>query len=47
MLNSGRPSYFALDNLTFDQVPEPSTLALGVLPAVALGAAAMRRRRRA
>lgn len=46
-LNSGEPSYFALDNLTFDQVPEPSTLALGALGAVALGAAAMRRRRRA
>lgn len=46
-LNSGAPSYFALDNLTFDQVPEPSTLALGALGALALGAAAMRRRRQA
>ena len=43
-LVSGAPSYFALDNLTFDQVPEPSTLVL-VLPAMGLGAAAMRRRR--
>ncbi|MCI0641130.1 MAG: PEP-CTERM sorting domain-containing protein [Gemmataceae bacterium] len=47
MLNTGAPSYFALDNLTFDQVPEPSTWALGALGAAALGAAAMRRRRRA
>jgi hypothetical protein len=49
MLTGGAPSYFALDNLTFDQVavPEPSTLALGALGAAALGAAAMRRRRRA
>ena len=47
-LNSGSPSYFALDNLTFAQVPEPSTLALGALgAATALGAAAMRRRQRA
>ena len=47
-LNSGSPSYLALDNLTFAQVPEPSTLALGALgAATALGAAAMRRRRRA
>lgn len=45
-LGTGSPSYFALDNLTFDQVPEPSTVALGALGAVALGAAAMRRRRR-
>ena len=44
---TGSPSYFALDNLTFDQVPEPSTVAIGALGAVALGAAAMRRRRRA
>ena len=44
-LGSGLPSYFAVDNLTFDQVPEPSAL-LGSLPAVTLGAAAMRRRRR-
>jgi len=46
-LGTGAPSYFAMDNLTFDQVPEPSTVALGALGAVALGAAAMRRRRRA
>jgi hypothetical protein len=47
-LNSGSPSYFALDNLTFAQVPEPSTIGLGVLAAAgALGAAAMRRRKRA
>ena len=47
-LNSGSPSYFALDNLTFAQVPEPSALGLGALGAVvALGAAAMRRRPRA
>ena len=46
-LSAGAPSYFALDNLTFDQVPEPSTWALGALGAAALGAAAMRRRRRA
>jgi hypothetical protein len=46
-LVSGAPSYFALDNLAFDQVPEPSPLALGALSAGALGAAAMRRRRRA
>jgi hypothetical protein len=46
-LNTGGPSYFALDNLTFAQVPEPSALALGALGAVgALGAAAMRRRKR-
>ena len=44
---TGSPSYFALDNLSFDQVPEPSTVAIGALGAVALGAAAMRRRRRA
>jgi hypothetical protein len=42
-LLTGEPSYFAVDNLTFDQVPEPSALAL-VFPG-ALGAAAMRRRR--
>jgi hypothetical protein len=46
-LNTGSGSYFALDNLSFDQVPEPSTLALGALGAAALGATAMRRRRRA
>lgn len=47
-LNSGGPSYFALDNLTFAQVPEPSAIGLGVLAAAgALGAAAMRRRKRA
>ena len=46
-LNSGDASYFALDNLTFAQVPEPSTLGLGLAGALALGAAAMRRRRRA
>ena len=46
-LNTGAPSYFALDNLTFAQVPEPSTLALSALgAATALGAAAMRRRQR-
>ena len=44
-LGIGSPSYFALDNLSFDQVPEPSTVAIGALGAVALGAAAMRRRR--
>ena len=44
---TGSPSYFAIDNLTFDQVPEPSTWAIGALGAAALGAAAMRRRRRA
>jgi MYXO-CTERM domain-containing protein len=44
-LGTGSPSYFAMDNLTFDQVPEPSTVAIGALGAVALGAAAMRRRR--
>jgi hypothetical protein len=44
-LTSGSGSYFALDNLTFAQVPEPSTLALGAA-GLALGAAAMRRRRR-
>ena len=40
---TGAPSYFALDNLVFDQVPEPSTLSF--VSAAALGAAAMRRRR--
>lgn len=46
-LISGAPSYFALDNLTFDQVPEPSTWAMGAFGAAGLGAMAMRRRRRA
>jgi hypothetical protein len=47
-LGGGAPSYFALDNLTFAQVPEPSAMGLGVLAAAgALGAAAMRRRKRA
>ena len=41
-LNSGLPSYVALDNLTFQQIPEPSAVALGLL---GLGALAMRRRR--
>ncbi len=41
-LVSGAPSYVALDNLTFQQVPEPSTIALGLL---GLGALALRRRR--
>jgi PEP-CTERM motif-containing protein len=45
ILNSGAPSYVALDNLTFDQVPEPSTVALGAL-GLGLGALAMRRRRK-
>ncbi|HEX7858862.1 MAG TPA: PEP-CTERM sorting domain-containing protein [Verrucomicrobiae bacterium] len=44
-LNTGSPSYIALDNLTFDQVPEPSTTALA-LTGLALGAMAMRRRHR-
>lgn len=43
-LNSGSPSYIALANLTFDQVPEPATVALGVV-GLGLGALAMRRRR--
>jgi len=43
-LMGGAPSYFAIDNLIFDQVPEPSTLMLA-LPAAALGATLMRRRR--
>jgi hypothetical protein len=43
-INSGSPSYVALDNLTFDQVPEPSAVALGAL-GLGLGALAMRRRR--
>jgi hypothetical protein len=41
-LVSGEPSYIALDNLTFQQVPEPSAIALGLL---GLGALALRRRR--
>ena len=44
-LNSGSPSYIAVANLTFDQVPEPSSLALGAL-GLGLGALAMRRRRK-
>jgi hypothetical protein len=43
---SGQGSYFAIDNLTFDQVqavPEPTTLAL---MALGLGAVVMRRRRK-
>jgi len=44
-LNSGTTSYVALANLTFDQVPEPSSLALG-LAGLGLGAVAMRRRRK-
>ncbi|MDB6077504.1 MAG: proteinsorting protein/MYXO-CTERM protein [Akkermansiaceae bacterium] len=39
---SGSSSYFAVDNLTFDQVPEASSMLLG---AAGLGALAMRRRR--
>jgi hypothetical protein len=42
---AGLPSYLALDNLTFDQVPEPSTVALGLVGA-GLGALAMRRRKK-
>jgi hypothetical protein len=42
-LVSGLPSYIALDNLTFQQVPEPSTIALGLL---GLGALALRRLRK-
>jgi MYXO-CTERM domain-containing protein len=44
-MNSGLPSYIALDNLAFDQVPEPSTTAIA-LTGLGLGALAMRRRRR-
>ncbi len=43
-LNSGSPSYLALANLTFDQVPEPTTAALCAV-GLGLGALAMRRRR--
>lgn len=43
-LNSGTTSYIAMANLTFDQVPEPSSVALGLL-GLGLGAAAMRRRK--
>jgi hypothetical protein len=42
--NSGAVSYLALDNLTFDQVPEPGVVSLGLLGA-GLGAMAMRRRK--
>jgi hypothetical protein len=42
---SGEGSYLALDNLVFDQVPEPSTIALGLM-GLGLGAAAMRRGRK-
>jgi hypothetical protein len=42
--NSGLVSYLALDNLTFDQVPEPGVVSLGLL-GVGLGAMAMRRRK--
>ncbi len=47
-LNSGAPSYLALDNLIFDQavVPEPSIMSLGLLGA-GLGALALRRRKQA
>jgi hypothetical protein len=44
-MNSGAPSYIALDNLVFDQVPEPSTTALA-LTGLGIGVLAMRRRRR-
>ena len=40
---SGLVSYLAMDNFVFDQIPEPSALLLG---GVALGAAALRRRRK-
>ena len=45
---SGTGSYFALDNLVFDQVPvpEPSAMTLALLGGLGLGAAAMRRRRK-
>ncbi len=41
--SSTNGSYIAMDNLTFDQVPEPSSSLLGL---VALGAIALRRNRR-
>jgi PEP-CTERM motif len=40
---SGLPSYLAMDNFIFDQVPEPSAALLG---GMALGAATLRRRRK-
>jgi len=40
---SGTGSYLAADNLAFDQIPEPGSVALGAL---GLGALAMRRRRK-
>lgn len=46
VMNAGFPSYLALDNLVFDQVPEPSTVGLGLLGA-GLGALALRRRKQA
>jgi hypothetical protein len=48
ILNSGAPSYLALDNLIFDQVvvPEPGVVSLGLLGA-GLGALALRRRQQA
>lgn len=49
IMNSGAPSYLALDNLIFDQVvvvPEPGVVSLGLLGA-GLGALALRRRKQA
>jgi len=40
---TGTGSYFAIDNISFDQVPEPSSVLLG---AAGLGALALRRRRK-